>query len=407
MSTTPYHAIVSAYFGDDEYDIGKSAAWTDMYCADTFILDVNVNVDGTTRYFVVDWGRSYPNAKTSTLTGVPFFSPANAALWRKTAFQRAYAAWNYPDSDFVLFVDGTEGISVDDSVAIMAQVYAESPEDPFRWFVDQAVARAAGDVVYLPFYVFLRYDNVREQSYIFTDEGNQAVTELADVQQQLADEQAKPPASQDAALIAQLQQQEQNLQALIAMSTSIYPMSSKYYINTGFLPRLVRVSALRDPAFDWSSLDVVVATNPGADPSPAFSLTSYAYAHYHEDPSLGFTEANDVGFGMRQLISKVRAVPGLKIDAWEAPNGSGIFPSDPLGTLIPNVPPDTRPDQDGWTDLYDCVFRDNPRDGLWYIKGSGGIGPVPWDYLTNDWAVPPDVWYGQPASTAPYVQPIP
>ena len=105
------HGIVSTYFGDLEYDIGRSLNWTSSFCDTTYIMDLNIA--DTSRQFVIDWDRYDPDAKYSFFSQHPFFgSPQNASDWRKTSFDRALSAWNYSDDDWVLFVDGTEGLNV-------------------------------------------------------------------------------------------------------------------------------------------------------------------------------------------------------------------------------------------------------------------------------------------------------
>lgn len=105
------HGVISTYFGDLEYDIGKSLNWTKYFCDTSYVMDAN-NDDASRRY-VVDWDKTYPDVKYSFHSGASFFgSSANAAAWRKESFTRAKAAWNYASSDWVLFIDGTEALNV-------------------------------------------------------------------------------------------------------------------------------------------------------------------------------------------------------------------------------------------------------------------------------------------------------
>lgn len=105
------HGIVSTYFGDLEYDIGKSLTWTEPFCDSVYVLDVNTS--DTSRQYVVDWDRQVPKGKYSFATDISYFgSPATAAAWRKRSFDRAAAAWNYSADDWVLFIDGTECLNV-------------------------------------------------------------------------------------------------------------------------------------------------------------------------------------------------------------------------------------------------------------------------------------------------------
>ena len=105
------HGIISTYFGDLEYDIGKSFQWTQSLCKTVYVLDTNDAE--SSRQYVVDWDRFSPQAKYSFYSGKSFFgSPQTAADWRKESFTRALAAWNYNDDDWVLFIDGTEALNV-------------------------------------------------------------------------------------------------------------------------------------------------------------------------------------------------------------------------------------------------------------------------------------------------------
>lgn len=103
------HGIVSTYFGDLEYDIGKTLQWMTPFFDTLYILDSN-SADSS-RQYIIDWERQAPSAKYSYFPS-PFFSPAGAVAWRQTAFARAKVAWSYDPEDWVLFVDGTECLNV-------------------------------------------------------------------------------------------------------------------------------------------------------------------------------------------------------------------------------------------------------------------------------------------------------
>lgn len=105
------HGIVSTYFGDLEYDIGKSLNWTQAFCDSVYIMDSNIA--DTSRQYVVDWDHLYPRAKYSFFSSHSFFgSPDTAADWRQESFVRASDAWSYDDDDWVMFIDGTECLNV-------------------------------------------------------------------------------------------------------------------------------------------------------------------------------------------------------------------------------------------------------------------------------------------------------
>ena len=104
------HGLVGAQYGDLEYDVGKSVRWLDFFVDDLFITDINT---GEQRYWVINWAESFPDSK-HVVTGRNFFyDKPQAALWRKEQFEAGAAAFNYSDEDWVMFVDGHEGISFD------------------------------------------------------------------------------------------------------------------------------------------------------------------------------------------------------------------------------------------------------------------------------------------------------
>jgi hypothetical protein len=105
------HGIVSTYFGDLEFDIGKSLNWTSTLCDSMYVMDVNNSE--SSRQYVIDWDNSFSTVKKSFFSQYSFLtSPTTAKNWRKESFNRAKAAWNYNDDDWVMFIDGTEGLNV-------------------------------------------------------------------------------------------------------------------------------------------------------------------------------------------------------------------------------------------------------------------------------------------------------
>ena len=106
----PIHGIVSTYFGDLEYDIGKCLTWTRSFCDDVYAMDISIS--NSSRQYVLDWDRAYPNVKQSFYSKPFLASPTTAAAWRKESFNRAKSAWNYDPNDWVMFIDGTEGLNV-------------------------------------------------------------------------------------------------------------------------------------------------------------------------------------------------------------------------------------------------------------------------------------------------------
>ena len=92
------HGIVSTYFGDLEFDIGKSLNWTKPFCDTMYVMDINTA--DSSRQYVVDWDRSFPSVKKSFFSQYSFLTnPTTAKNWRKESFNRAKTAWNYDSND--------------------------------------------------------------------------------------------------------------------------------------------------------------------------------------------------------------------------------------------------------------------------------------------------------------------
>src|SRR5262245_59549880 len=144
VTTEPkIHGLIGAQFGDLEFDVGKSVRWSMFFQDDTYIMDVNL---GDQRYWVVNWTAPFPTAEPGD-TGHNFF--VTPAQWRKEQFQAGDAALKYADTDWVLFVDAHEGLSMDNR---------SLPNDydaaPFLSFVYREVQRAKDNgktIAYLPF----------------------------------------------------------------------------------------------------------------------------------------------------------------------------------------------------------------------------------------------------------------
>ena len=104
------HGIVSTYFGDLEYDIGKSLTWARSFCDDVYAMDISIA--DSSRQYIIDWDKTFSNVKHSFYSKPFLASPTTAAAWRKESFKRAKSAWNYESNDWVMFIDGTEGLNV-------------------------------------------------------------------------------------------------------------------------------------------------------------------------------------------------------------------------------------------------------------------------------------------------------
>ena len=212
------HGLLGAQFGDLEVDIGKSAIWLQFLVDDLFITDINT---GQQRYWVVNWSATLPEAKHN-ITGRNFF--VNPAEWRKDQFEAGDKAWNYGDDDWCIFIDGCECLSFD----------TRSLPDDFNanlfksWIyreIERAVERGQ-DRAYLPLFVYLKYSDLQNVTY-------PAATQLH---------------TGDDKDITQA-------------------ISVPWYLPAGWMCRLIKVSALRDLDFDWSSLDTPVTTPPAGETS--------------------------------------------------------------------------------------------------------------------------------------------
>lgn len=360
------YALIGAPFGDQEFDIGKSARWLEYFSDKLFALDVNL---GDPRYWIINWTLTFPEAEHA-VTSINFFE--RPVDFRKEQYRLAHKQYNLLDDDWVVWVDGSEGLSFDN---------ASLPDDydfeSFMAFIYREIARAEAanqTSVVLPLFIFLRSGEIQNVTYDHLSNGDGST----------------PPVLQ--------------------------PISVPYYLPYQGLRRLTKVSALRDPAFDWTSLDQPATPTSGVKAQ----IVSYAYAHWQyldippgatEVPPL--SEANDEGFKMRRRISKVRPVASLPSEAWDPAADPAGVPGPWAGHILTNTNPDFVPITDNPitppaaaaagvnTPLYDTVLRLNLRDGVWYegantVDGSvvSGNTPLTWDPVTEKWQTPynPDVW---------------
>ena len=353
----PYvHCIVGAQFGDLEFDVGKSVRWVTWYVDNVFVLDVNL---GTPRYWIVNWAETFPDAKHS-VTGINFFvlpKEFRAEQWK----QYKLAFGEPDDEEWILFIDGSEGLSVDNRS--LPNDYDFAPFKSFLWREIQRAQDLGQPYAVLPYYVFLRSDHTVNVTY---------ETVVGDAEGQV----------------------EPVMQAI----------STPYYFPYQGLKRLWNAKELKKPGFDWAQLDTPVAPSAGAK----LQVVSYAYAHWNlqdiEPPATTvppLTADNDDGYRMRQLMSRVKPVAGIPVsDTWIPPS------SDPAGLPGPWSPADTNnPDPVDpvtgdplpqpvtphasllglVTPLYDNAFRLNMRDGVWYEAGLSGNIPLKWDDERNIW----------------------
>lgn len=405
------HGIISSYFGDDEWDIGKSVRWTQYFCDTEYAMDVNSS--NRARGYIVAWENTFPDVKYGYYSAHNFFdSVSTAADWRRSSFLQADEAWDYDDDDWVIFVDCTEGLCVDDnnpppgwdpsSIAL---------ENPFIEWITEEIAAAPVDteIISLKTWAFVR--------------NSASFTVYGEIDPFLGE-------------ITQLMQGTETYQGLTAEELRLAnavetPAAFSYYTPAGALARLIKVSALRDPGFDWGILDRYEAS-PDWQANQSLQLITYAYARWSQDPTdvdleTGYptSEATDDGYRMRRRISRVRPIPGLGTSSWPPLDNAPLF--------YPPLPPRLAPQSESrmfaegpdfsndefssdflgfrrrsaqhhaggnpWpvgsemeltTPLYDREFRANPREGLFYVNAE--LGPVPWNPITGKPAVDLDEW---------------
>lgn len=318
------HAIIGAQLGDLEIDIGKSVPWTSFFANDVYLTDINV---GDPRYWVIDWDRTFRTAKYTSLTIDYFTDPAG---WREAQFLMADAAWNYHPEDWVLFIDGHEGLSCDNR---------SQPDDvsvsPFASFIHREVQRAidlGAQWAAIPWYAYVRTGVVSAVSYEI----------------------------EDPALVAQrLLASGLDISVADVNTATVHVGVPYYYQPTpGGMVRLVKVAALRDPGFDWNMLDQLTA--PSANVK--VQVVSYGYAHW-----LNPEDGVDDGFAIRRMMSRVLPLTGLPMigadnagvqGPYSYSNGTDLLHNPGVGVAQPILTP-----------MYSSVFRDNPRDGIWYLPG--------------------------------------
>ena len=370
------HGLVGTYFGDLEIDHGNSVRWLAFFTDDLFITDVNT---GEQRYWVIDWSALFPTSE-HTVTGRNFFR--DAANWRREQFEYGAKAFHYDDNDWCIFIDGSDGLSFD---------HRSRPDDynaaPFMSWVYREVERAmdAGrDYATFPLFIYLHESDLQTITYGLNTTPDAVAAGIPAVTK---------------------------------------TMAVPWYLPYQGLTRLWKVSALRNPSFDWTRLDTPTA------PSPAVKaqIISYAYAHWSPlDIPPGQTEvpplspSNDHGYKMRNLISLMRPIPGipfgepwkdLSLDPTGVPGPWGI---DVIAGITPflvttveedgHTPPDVAT-AGVLTPIYTSVVRQNLRDGLWYEEGTYGNIPLTWDATAGKW-VPlydPDQWplFGLESHTLP------
>lgn len=444
------YGLMGASFGDLEFDIGKSARWLEYFTDDMFVLDVNL---GDPRYWIVNWAMTFPHAEHA-VTGINFFT--DAVNFRKEQFRLADLEYHFSDTDWILWVDGSEGLSFDTT-----SLPTDYNSDPFMSFIWREIERAEGsavtDKVVLPFYAFLRsasitnvsYDHPQNPSGIIPGSGDTTKLTYSFDSTGLVFSGSWTSHAHPVTWSFFLPEPDPVIPTILtgfnvvqAMPAGVWnlvvndtitnyaysirvqetvdgvpiailqqPVSVPYYLAAQGLTRLTQVSALRNPAFNWASIDT--PSTPSANVKA--QIISYAYCHWNE-PNIPpgatdvppLSEANDDGYRMRKLISLVRPLAGLPTVTWNA-NDQPAGQSGPwaVSTIVNTHPglvgsitgaPSSSPalPQLG-IPLYDTVLRLNLRDGVWYEGDVSGNTPLMWDSVHQKWVPPydPNHWPSQ------------
>lgn len=468
------HGIMSSYFGDYEWDIGKSVRWFTYFCDTEYVMDINL---GSSRRFLLSWTKSFPNVAFSYNSVFPFFEDLeSAAQWRYESFLAADRKWSYDDDDWIVFVDCSEGLCVDNITSplnvgssdwddLVDEVDDRDPltpmgappsgitsgsilppphralEDanPFKDYILGEIEAAelvdgpgTADVIYLPVWAYVG-DTAPYTVDMVIDQALQDEIDAAD------------PGDMFNGLTAE--------EAQVA-NTSITTTTQSKYVFAGYSARMFKASYLRDvmgsDLSQWEKIDTyessVVESEPEYTPKQYLSIISYAYARWSSDQSKmtwdrePVAEEYDDGWEMRKKISNVRPLvsEGFQVTDWDTSDSFGSiewgwqpdvldidnassdvsgslenqFASEQFSSAFLDFERDPIPEaSELWpagfpvlgTPLYTNVFRDNPRDGLFYE--SGEIGPVPWNFVSNKPAVDPVEWEENALKYKPQVAP--
>lgn len=390
---TKVHGIMCSYLGDGEVDIGKTGHWLENFTDTMFFYD---SVPGTDpRKFAVDYAKTFPNALFAYHSGASYF--VDPAGFRLKAFTAALNAWHYADADWVVFVDASDGLSVDTPHDALELVSPDSTK--FKYLYDEATANDTAGQIAFTLRIFLN-QGLTAANPLPIDPNLQ--TSLRVEKEMLVARLNDKQATEDERKLTASQLAEVNLLA-DANTATFWTCNPEYLDNPmGASARRVMRMAKVSVVKAWTTPDwVKVDTYAGTEYTPLAGhpmIISYAYARYSEvdyfDPSL-WIEANDVGFANRKLVEAMpqRSV-ALPLD-YDTPDPTGfsvVIP--PTGVPATRVlcPPycfyvDTFDMGGGNTTakVFGSLWRKNPRDGVWYQQYV--IGTVPLDPTTGN----PDV----------------
>lgn len=332
------HGIVSTYFGDYEFDIGKSLMWTKTFCDSMYVMDVNLAE--SSRRYVVDWSYTFPNVKHSFFSKYSFFTDATSAKnWRKESFNRAKLAWNYDPDDWVMFIDGTEALNVFHNPPVFLTVTSAETIDidensGFIIFTTEEEHGAeVGDTLeVLGAQITTVIDDVPsvvylDGKYLVDDVPTSTSIKVIDIGMALD----IPDTALDSEALGRLTTEpegffegdifnswiESEINAAIAdgknfisldgwalirssspeevsfdvvsigegaVSTTSAARCEEYYVPMGNLIRIGKVSSFNNPAFNWLTLDQPAESFEIARPATNLSLISYAYVRWSDDP---------------------------------------------------------------------------------------------------------------------------
>lgn len=389
------HAIYGSQLGDYEWDIGKTIRWNQFLVDTGFAVDTNI---GDSRNFVVAWDATYPTVKYTFVNDIPFFaSKAAAAEWRKRSFIEADRAWNYDDNDWVLFIDASECLALDDTVSSGQLVTPNT--DPFKkWLLNLSTATPLQN-----YYSFQQYAYMDQGPFISKlGKGNPLLrTDITGQSLLISDAITYVLA---VGPLAEPRRAEwlRELDLINTANTVSNVYAIPRYKPTKTVTRFFKVSYLRSGAMDWRSLDDSVEAYPNSvfDPSPGINIISYAYARWAELQSnrdlvtdMPISEAVDAGFVTRKLMTRLFGTAdgsGIERTTW-ATADSGTFyqgPSKIEPAFVPvGIAAKLR------TPAYYNTFRASLRDGLYYRDNE--LGPVPWDQMNRRPAIDPTIWSTQ------------
>jgi hypothetical protein len=334
------HGIISTYFGDLEFDLGKSLTWTKAFCDTMYVMDVNTAE--APRQYVVNWDYSFPNAKHSFFSQYSFLSnPTNAKNWRKESFTRAKSAWNYDPDDWVMFIDGSEGLNVYHAPPVNLVITSAETVDTFDdngyviFTTDGDHGAEVGNILrVLRATITTTVESeevvvVLDGAYLVDDVPSSTTIKVIkegmnlDIADTALDEEAhgvlttEPAGFLDGNLfkswieaeIANTIADGKNFisldgWALIRSSspdTVSFDMTQpvfdnisstidvvkcdEYYVDMGRMIRIGKVSSFSNPAFNWLSLDQPEESFANAYPADLLSLISYAYVRWSDTPT--------------------------------------------------------------------------------------------------------------------------